>query len=51
MKRKNLKRFLLKVDSICCDLRELDLKNYQVMRQSTVTLGVNDFLLTSEDET
>lgn len=27
MKRKNLKRFLLKVDLICCDLRELDLKN------------------------
>ena len=26
-------------------------KLYQVMPQSTVTLGVNDFLLTSEDET
>jgi hypothetical protein len=23
-------------------LRELDLKNYQVMRQSTMTLGMND---------
>ena len=48
--RKNLKRFLLKVDFVCCDLRELDLKILSSNSTIYCDTWCERFLLTPEDE-